>query len=136
MLCQCNSLYHVTGIKLQRKRQNNDCCNRHYLCCLSCRHSKNPLYFSFLSNNIHDQYYTTCNCVINNKVPEICPVEHSKQCCGCQKLRHKKLFLPELFLFHVFKNQFCCPDFFHPCIQQCKNQKYKHDIYNMCMQIA
>ena len=136
MLCECDSLYHIAAVKLHRKRKDDQCCQYQDLHCLCRCHGKYPFYLSFLSDNIHDQDHTAGHCIINDKIPVVCPVEHSQKGCSCQKLWHQKLPAPEFFSFRILQRDFCRPYFFHPGIKQCKDQKDKHDIHNMRMQIS
>ena len=136
MLGKCDSLYHITAVKLHRKRKDDQCCQYQDLRCLCCCHGKDPFYLSFLSDNIHDQDHSTGHCIINDKIPVVCPVEHSQKGCSCQELWHQKLSAPEFFFLCILECDLCCSYLFHPGIKQCKDQKNKHDIHNMCMQIS
>ena len=68
-------------LKIQGKRKNHHGSHSQNLCCLSRRNSKDPFGLTFHQNNIGKKYNSSCYHKVNNKIPEIRPVEHTEKHC-------------------------------------------------------
>ena len=123
-------------LKFHGKRQNNKLCDTKDLRSLRCRSCKNRFPFSSETCDISKKNNAACHYKINYKIPEVCPLEHSKENSRQNNMRHKKLFFPERFLFYI---SIPVPVFSvsaKPGIQNSQDQKDKHDIYHMGMKIS
>ena len=103
-------------LKIQGKRKNHHGSHSQNLCCLSRRNSKDPFGLTFHQNNIGKKYNSSCYHKVNNKIPEIRPVEHTEKHCRQKDLRHEKLFSPEFPCPRLSQNKIFFPYHFYPGI--------------------
>ena len=134
VLCQSYALYH--GCELQGERKDDHCCDGKDFYCLCYRYCKDPSDIAFQADDVHKQYRSAGHDIVNDKIPVVCPVEHSKEHCCCQNLRHQKLFHPEFPTSQFLHRRCCVPYLLCPGIQKSQKQKDKHDVYHMCVKVS
>ena len=88
------------GIKLQSKGQDYQIADEINLRHLRKSHCQNLLNLALEPDNIGKKHSSKGHHIIDHKIPEVCPLEHSKKHTDHQKMRHQKLLLPEASILH------------------------------------